>query len=247
MSLILEMRGIRKSFGSVRALNGADFCLKGAEIVALLGDNGAGKSTLIKIMSGLYSPDSGTYAIDGKIVSEGRFSVASARKAGIETVYQDKALGDSQPLWRNLFVGRHLKNRFGLIDSERERSISKSIIENLGLSGAGISPDTPALSLSGGERQGLAIGRAMYFHAKVVILDEPTTALAVNEVEKVLAFVRSVKAEGRSAIIITHSIDHAWDLADRFVIMSHGKVFGEWSREELTLESLFGRLREASL
>lgn len=247
MSLILEMRDIRKSFGSVHALRGVDFCLKSAEIVALLGDNGAGKSTLIKIMSGLYSPDSGSVIFDGVPFKKNKFTVASARKAGIETVYQDRALGDSQSLWRNLFVGRHLKNKLGLIDAERERIIAKSIIEDIGLSGAGISPDTPAVSLSGGERQGLAIGRAMYFHAKVVILDEPTTALAVNEAERVLNFVREVKAEGRSAIIITHSIDHAWNLADRFVILSHGKVFGEWSKNELTLDSLFKKLREASL
>ena len=233
MSLILEMRDIRKSFGSVHALRGVDFCLKSAEIVALLGDNGAGKSTLIKIMSGLYAPDSGSVIFDGVPFKKNRFTVAAARKAGIETVYQDRALGDSQPLWRNLFVGRHLKNKLGLIDAERERIIAKSIIEDIGLSGVGISPDTPAVSLSGGERQGLAIGRSMYFHG--------------GEVERVLNFVREVKAEGRSAIIITHSIDHAWNLADRFVILSHGKVFGEWNKNELTLDSLFKKLREASL
>lgn len=242
MNNILEMRGIRKSFGSVHALRGVDFSLAPGEITALLGDNGAGKSTLIKIMSGLYAPTAGTVSIDDVPVTE--FSVENARRLGIETVYQDRALGYSQPLWRNLFAGRHI-TRFGLIDAQAERAAALKIIEELGLSGVGISPDTPAMLLSGGERQGLAIGRAMYFRARAVILDEPTTALAVSEVEKVLDFMRRVKAEGRSVVIITHSIEHAWRVADRFVLLSHGKVFGEWRRDELSAETLLSKLMEA--
>ncbi|WP_303147645.1 ATP-binding cassette domain-containing protein [uncultured Cloacibacillus sp.] len=243
MSKILEMRDIRKSFGNVHALRGVDFSLDRGEITALLGDNGAGKSTLIKIISGLYAPTSGSVEINGERVK--RFSVAHARSLGVEAVYQDRALGVSQPLWRNLFAGRHIKTRFGLIDAKREREAAAEIISRLGLSGAGISPETPAGLLSGGERQGLAIGRAMYFKAGVVILDEPTTALAVSEAEKVLDFMRLLKSEGRSVVVITHTIEHAHRVADRFVILSHGKVFGEWAKDELTEHDLFARLMEA--
>lgn len=243
MSKILEMRDIRKSFGNVHALRGVDFSLDRGEITALLGDNGAGKSTLIKIISGLYAPTSGSVKINGERVK--RFSVAHARSLGVEAVYQDRALGVSQPLWRNLFAGRHIKTRFGLIDAKREREAAAEIISRLGLSGAGISPETPAGLLSGGERQGLAIGRAMYFKAGVVILDEPTTALAVSEAEKVLDFMRLLKSEGRSVVVITHTIEHAHRVADRFVILSHGKVFGEWAKDELTEHDLFARLMEA--
>lgn len=243
MTKILEMRDIRKSFGNVHALRGVDFSLDRGEITALLGDNGAGKSTLIKIISGLYAPTSGSVEINGERVK--RFSVAHARSLGVEAVYQDRALGVSQPLWRNLFAGRHIKTRFGLIDAKREREAAAEIISRLGLSGAGISPETPAGLLSGGERQGLAIGRAMYFKAGVVILDEPTTALAVSEAEKVLDFMRLLKSEGRSVVVITHTIEHAHRVADRFVILSHGKVFGEWAKDELTEHDLFARLMEA--
>ena len=229
MTKILEMRDIRKSFGNVHALRGVDFSLDRGEITALLGDNGAGKSTLIKIISGLYAPTSGTVEINGGRVT--RFSVAHARSLGVEAVYQDRALGVSQPLWRNLFAGRHIKTRFGLIDAKREREAAAEIISRLGLSGAGISPDTPAASLSGGERQ--------------VILDEPTTALAVSEAEKVLDFMRLLKSEGRSVVVITHTIEHAHRVADRFVILSHGRVFGEWRKDELSEHDLFARLMEA--
>lgn len=246
MDYILEMRNISKSFGNVHALRGVDFCLRKGEIIALLGDNGAGKSTLIKIMSGLYTQDSGDIFISKEKKRVSSWNVRSARESGIETVYQDRALGYSQPLWRNLFAGRHIKNRFGLIDVRAEIEASQKIIDDFGLSGAGISPQTPALVLSGGERQGLAIGRAMYFRAEVVVLDEPTTALAVNEAEYVLNFARRVRDEGRSVVIITHSIDHAWSIADRFVILSHGRVFGVCEKKDLSLESLLLKLREAS-
>ncbi|MEG1603827.1 MAG: ATP-binding cassette domain-containing protein [Cloacibacillus sp.] len=243
MPNILEMRNIRKSFGNVHALLGVDFSMAPGEITVLLGDNGAGKSTLVKIIAGLYAPNEGTVVIDGKPVE--KFSVRNARAMGVETVYQDRALGFSQPLWRNLFAGRHLTIRFGLIDAVKERAAAEKIITELGLSGAGVAPDTEVGLLSGGERQGLAIGRAMYFKARVVILDEPTTALAVSEVERVLDFMRLLRSEGRSVLVITHSIEHAWQVADRFVLLSHGQVFGQWRKEELTSDGLFAKLIEA--
>ena len=243
MSNLLELHNISKSFGALTALRNLSFHIGEGEVVGLLGDNGAGKSTLAKIIAGLYAPSSGSVSIGGVPVT--KFTVKNARALGVETVYQDRALGYSQPLWRNLFAGRHLKNRFGLIDAAAERAAAAAIISRLGLSGAGVSPDTAALLLSGGERQGLAIGRAMHFRARIVILDEPTTALAVGEVEKVLDFMRRVKEEGRSVMVITHSVEHAWRVADRFVVLSHGKIFGEWSREGLTAAGLLEKLIEA--
>ena len=243
---LLQMRGIRKSFGSVEALRGVDFTVGRGEIVALLGDNGAGKSTLIKILSGLHTPDGGEFLFHGQQVDPRRFNVARARRMGVETVYQDRALGLQQPLWRNVFIGRHVRTRWGLLDVAKERRITSELLARLGLGGTRLTPDTPAQALSGGERQGLAIGRAMLFEAELVLLDEPTTALALTEVDKVLSFMRELRDAGRSAVFITHNIEHAWEVSDRFALLSHGRNAGEWSREELTLEGLLSRLREAA-
>lgn len=243
---LVELRGIRKSFGSVEALRGVDFCVNPGEIVGLLGDNGAGKSTLIKVLSGLHRADSGTFSFGGRAVDMARFDVSGARVMGIETVYQDRALGLQQSLWRNVFMGRHLRSRWGLIDAEEERRITAELLARMGLGGTRLTPDTRAGVLSGGERQGLAIGRAMLFDAELVVLDEPTTALALSEVDKVLDFIRGVRAQGKSVVFITHSIDHVWAVADRFVVLSHGRNAGDWTRGGLTLDGLVARLREAA-
>lgn len=242
---LIEIKGLQKSFGNVQALRGLDFRLNKGEIVGLLGDNGAGKSTFIKTLSGLHRPEAGEFYFEGQPVDFSRYTVSKARKMGLETVYQDKALADQQPLWRNLFVGRHLKTSWGLIDVKKEKAVAQSLIESLGLTGAGLSPDSPAGILSGGERQGLAIARAMHFAAKVLILDEPTTALALSEVDRVLEFVARFKNKGGSAIFISHSLDHAWEVADRFVLMAKGRIFGQWARADLSLDGLIEKMREA--
>mgnify|MGYP000013854638 FL=1 len=244
---LVEMRGIRKSFGSVEALRGVDFRVNAAEIVGLLGDNGAGKSTLIKVLSGLYGADAGTFLFRGRKLDWTRSCVSRARGLGIETVYQDRALGLQQSLWRNVFVGRHIKDSWGLIDVAEERRVTAELLARMGLGGGRLTPDTRAGVLSGGERQGLAIGRAMYFDAELVVLDEPTTALALSEVDKVLEFICGVRERGKSVVFITHSIDHVWAVADRFVVLSHGRNAGEWTRGELTLPELMARLREVAL
>ena len=238
------MNGIRKSFGTVQALRGACFNVKPGESVGLLGDNGAGKSTLIKIISGVYGADTGSFLFKGKPVDFRRYSVAQARKMGIETVYQDRALGVLQPLWRNIFMGRHIKNRLGLIDAAAEKRITQQLLTELGVGGDRLTPDTPAGVLSGGERQSIAIGRAMYFDAELVILDEPTTALAVNEVDKVLDFIRAVREKGKSVIFITHTIDHVWQSADRFCILSHGKTACMLERASITFDDLLAAVRK---
>lgn len=243
METVVTVRGIRKSFGSISALNGVDLELRRGEILALLGNNGAGKSTFIKVLSGLYRPDEGWMEIGGKRVDWRRYGIRAARCMGVETVYQERSLGELQPLWRNVFVGRPLTSFLGFIDVRAEKRATAKILEKvLGLDGAGMHPDASVRTLSGGERQGLAIARAMYFDASIVILDEPTTALAVNEVEKVLSFIAQIRAEGRSCIFISHELSHVYRIADRFALMEHGRITAVLERTATSQEELLRRL-----
>lgn len=236
---IIELRGISKRFGPVVALDGVDFRLNPGEVVGLIGDNGAGKSTLVKILSGVLRADSGAMHIRGRAVDVRRFDVAGARRLGVETVHQERALGESQPLWRNVFVGRHKCNRLGFIDVRFEKRQTEKILkEFLGLRGVGVSADAEVSSLSGGERQGLAIGRAMYFDAGVLILDEPTTALSLNEVDKVLSFAERVRDAGKAVIFISHNMRHVHQVCDRFVVLDRGRITHELRRDETSMEAL---------
>ncbi len=177
----------------------------GIEIVGLIGDNGAGKSTLIKVMTGVLPPTSGRIFIRDEEVDLSDYSVRMAHSLSIETVYQDKSLAEKQPLWRNFFVGRQITNRFGFIDVKREKKIAEDILLNeIGFRGVGITVDSTINNLSGGERQGIAIGRAMHYNADLIILDEPTAALGVAEVRKVVDFVKRIKASGRACVYIEH-------------------------------------------
>ncbi len=247
MTPLIELSGITKSYGHVDALNGVDLTLHDNEIIGLIGDNGAGKSTLIKILSGVESFDSGTMHICGKAIDPKRHSVNAARRMGIETVFQDKSLGESQSIWRNFFMGRHRTNALGLIRVQHEKEEAMRVLtETLGLGGAGLSAGAPVSVLSGGERQGLAIGRAMYFNARVVILDEPTTALAVKEVGKVLGFTKTLKQSGKSGIFISHNLHHVYDVADRYLFIQHGRVVHEARKEDESPESLIKTLMKWS-
>ena len=246
METAVRMTGVVKSFGAVDALTGANLELRKGEVLALLGDNGAGKSTLIKVLSGFHRPDSGEMEIDGRRIDWSRYDVRGARAIGVETVYQERSLGERQPLWRNVFVGRHITNAFGLIDVKREKAETMKLLAGVvGLRGAGIHPDASVATLSGGERQGLAIARAMYFDASIIILDEPTTALAVGEVEKVLSFVERIRDEGRSCVFISHELPHVYRIADRFALMERGKIAAVLDRSSITLDGLAQRLLPA--
>jgi len=195
MTPLIALSEITKSYGHVSALKGINMTLHENEILGIIGDNGAGKSTLIKILSGVEQFDSGRMCFSGTPIKPRNFSVRAARAMGIETVFQDKSLGESQSIWRNFFIGRHQKNAWGMIRVRHEKKEAMRVLTKiLGMDGVGISPGAPVSVLSGGERQGLAIGRAMYFDARVVIMDEPTTALAVREVDKVLGFVKTLKS-----------------------------------------------------
>jgi simple sugar transport system ATP-binding protein len=240
---LLAATNIRKSFQGVDALQSASLLLYPGEIVGLAGDNGAGKSTLIKILSGVYRPDSGSLAVDGKEIDFDTYNVIKARKLGVETVFQDKSMGLKQPLWRNVFVGRPLTNRLGLIRVQEEKRITLKILRDyLGLQGKGLDVDAPVENLSGGERQGLAIGRAMYFDARIVILDEPTTALSLAEVDKVLTFVRRLVEDGRSCIYISHNIGHIYHLADRIVVLDRGRVAAQLRKKDMSADELVRQL-----
>jgi simple sugar transport system ATP-binding protein len=243
---LLRLTAVSKSFGSVQALRGVDLAIAPGEVVGLLGDNGAGKSTLVKIIAGVHAPDSGSLEFCGQRLHPRRYNAAQARRLGIETVYQDRALAEKQPLWRNLFVGRHQTNRLGFIAIGREKRLAMRILtETVGLNGAGLDPDARTTVLSGGERQGLAIGRAMHFKARLVILDEPTTALSLREVDKVLGFVARLKTEGRACIYVSHTLAHVHAAADRFVLLEHGRLTAERDRRDITIEQL-GALVQAS-
>jgi len=240
---LVEMKNIHKCFGKVVALKGVDFQVGNNEIVGLIGDNGAGKSTLIKILSGVYPPTRGEIYIRGEKISNRRYSVRKAHELDIETVYQEKALGEKQSLWRNIFIGRQISNFFGFIDIKKEKEETDKIMKELiGFRGVGVSADSSVGKLSGGERQGIAIGRAMYFNANLIILDEPTAALSAKEVSKVLNFIRKIKESGRSCIYITHHIADTYSVSDRFVFIDRGEIIGEYKKSEISLEEITEKL-----
>jgi simple sugar transport system ATP-binding protein len=228
---LIELRGIKKSYGSVYALGGVNLKVDKGEVVGLLGDNGAGKSTLIKILAGAVRPTSGEILVRGQVVSG--WSAARSREAGIETVFQDRALAVQQSIVRNIFMGNEKGNRFGFLDLKKEVTEASRLMREIGFTSKVFTPNSIVGQLSGGERQGVAIARAIYKQADLIILDEPTTALSLTETNKVFHFVRQVRANGRSILFIGHNIHHVFDIADRFVVIDRGKVALEVAKSEL--------------
>jgi simple sugar transport system ATP-binding protein len=241
MDYILEMRNISKSFGEVQALRQVDFTVPRNEVVGLLGDNGAGKSTLIKIVTGYYHPDSGEVYFNGEKVEN--LSVAEARRLGIETVYQERALADLQTLWRNIFMGREVANNLGFLDVKKMRQETENLmVGSMGFTSSAVAPDSVVRTFSGGEKQGVAIVRALYFEAELIILDEPTMGLSLSETRKLLKFVRDIKEAGKSAIFIDHNVFHVYSVADRVVVLDRGMVAGEFLTKDITLDQLMDRM-----
>ena len=236
---IVRLEKVDKFFGAVDALRDIDFAIGRNEIVGLIGDNGAGKSTLIKVMTGVLAPSAGRIFIRDREVNLAEFSVRMAHELSIETVYQDRSLADKQPLWRNFFVGRQITNRFGFIDIKKEKKIADDILKDIiGFRGVGITVDSTVSNLSGGERQGIAIGRAMHYNADLIVLDEPTAALGVAEVRKVLDFVRRIKSSGRACIYIEHNLAHVHEVADRLVVLDLGRIVSEISPKQMSVMEL---------
>lgn len=239
MDKLVEMKNIYKSYDGVVALKGIDFEVGFNEVVGILGDNGAGKSTLIKIISGVHSFDDGEMYIRGEKIDPKKYSVKMAHYLGVETVYQEKALADKQTLWRNVFVGRQITNKLGFLNIKKEKEETNKIMHDLmKFRGIGVSADSVIKTLSGGERQGVAISRAMYFEADLVILDEPTMALSLQEVKKVLKFIQNIKDKGKSCIYISHNIANVYPVSDRFVAIDRGKIVGAYNRKDVSLEEL---------
>jgi len=230
---LVEMRDIHKFFGTIHVLRGIDFQVDRHEIVGLLGDNGAGKSTLIKILTGVHTPSGGQILFEGNPVQIN--SPHDARSIGIETVYQDLALVPLMSITRNFWLGQEITRRVGpvqVLDKVEMAIRTRAALRDIGIHIR--NADEPVGSLSGGERQSIAIGRAVYFGKKLLILDEPTSALSVGETAKVLEYTRAAKERGLSVIFITHNIGHVHKVADRFTIISHGQKVGDFTKDEVT-------------
>lgn len=239
---VIELKNVSKTFGEVRSLSNVNFKVYPGEIVGLLGDNGAGKSTLVKTVMGFHRPDSG-----GEVWFQGNriddWSVARARALGIETVYQERALCEKQPIWRNMFMGREPRTKWGLLDVKRMKAESARLMsEHMGFTSAAVHPDNVVTTMSGGEKQGVAITRALHFDAELVILDEPTMGLSLTETRKTLDFVNNIKKAGKSAIFIDHNIFHVYPVVDRLYVLDRGKVAGVYDKADISMDDLIDRL-----
>ena len=231
MEKIIELKNVTKRFGGITALNKASLHVDQGEVVGLIGDNGAGKSTLIKTLVGVYGPDEGEIVIRGKKVFN--WTALKARESGIETVFQDRALCPQQSIVWNIFMGKELRYPFGFVREKEQIIEANRLIREIGFTSKLIDAESPVGNLSGGERQGVAIARAIYNNAELIILDEPTNALSLNETQKVFEFVNNVKKSNRSVLFIGHNIYHVYDISDRFVILDRGEVVHQLNKEEI--------------
>jgi simple sugar transport system ATP-binding protein len=243
---LLEARGIHKSFGRVRALRGADFDVYRGEVVALVGDNGAGKSTLIKILSGIHAADAGEIRFEDEPVSVP--SPEAARELGIETVYQDLALAPDLDPAANLYLGREILRPgplgwLGILD---KRAMSRRTSEAFASLGVGLqSTDVPVATLSGGQRQGVAVSRAVTWASKVVIMDEPTAALGVVQTRKVLELIRRVRDSGLSVVLISHNMPEVFEVADRIEVLRLGERVASFRAAEVSMEDVVAAMTGA--
>jgi simple sugar transport system ATP-binding protein len=234
---LLEVRKVSKYFGNVIALKEVSTVVHAGEVTCVLGDNGAGKSTFIKIISGVHQHDAGAVLVDGEAVRFG--SPREARDAGIATVYQDLATVPLMSVWRNFFLGSEPMTGAGplrRIDIKRAKAVMRDEMAKMGIDVR--DPDQMVGTLSGGERQAIAIARAVYFGARVLILDEPTSALGVKQSGIVLRYVLQARDRGLGVIFITHNPHHAFPVGDRFVVLNRGRLVGAWKRGEISRDEL---------
>ncbi|MDK4742683.1 ATP-binding cassette domain-containing protein [Rhizobium sp. CNPSo 3464] len=235
---LLEVRNLSRYFGAVQALDNCSMVVHPGEVVALAGDNGAGKTTMIKTISGVYPPTAGEILIEGKPVTFS--SPQDAREKGIETIYQDLALADNLTIGSNIFLGREpMKKLFGflpVIDRKAMAEAARATMAQLDFHVKRL--DAPVSNFSGGQRQAVAIGRAVYWNARILIMDEPTAALGVPEQRKVVALIKSLKAQGRGVIFISHNLQDIFAVSDRIVVLRRGIVAGERKISETTHEEV---------
>jgi simple sugar transport system ATP-binding protein len=234
---LIEVRDIVKHFGSVIALSGVSMTVARGEVLCLLGDNGAGKSTLIKTLSGVHRPTAGEYLVEGKPVLFN--SPRDALDAGIATVYQDLAMIPLMSVTRNFFMGREPTQGFGpfkWVDFEHCHEVTREEMHKIGIDIR--DPHQAVGTLSGGERQCVAIARAVYFGAKVLILDEPTSALGVAQTSMVLKYIHQVRQRGLGVIFITHNVRHAYAVGDRFTVLNRGKTLGTHAKDAIKIDEL---------
>jgi D-xylose transport system ATP-binding protein len=235
---LVEMRNMRVSFGGVHAVDGVTIDLRHGEILALVGGNGAGKSTLVKTLSGAQRADSGTIFVEGEPVEI--HSPIDAKKWGIETIYQTLALADNLDAPGNMFLGRELTTRFGNMDDSAMEDATRKIMGRLNPKFENFK--SPVASLSGGQRQSVAIARAVHFNARILIMDEPTAALGPAETEQVRQLIRQLKDEGIGIILISHDIHDVFDLADRISVMLQGKLVGTVDKDDVTMDEVLAMI-----
>jgi simple sugar transport system ATP-binding protein len=236
---LLEIRGVSKYFGSVISLNDISTTVRAGEVTCVLGDNGAGKSTFIKILAGVYQPDAGQLLMDGQPVHFN--SPRQSLDAGIATVYQDLAIVPLMAIWRNFFLGSEPTKGWGpfrRFDMDKARDVTRKEMAAMGIDIR--DPEQPVGTLSGGERQSVAIARAVHFGARVLILDEPTSALGVKQAGVVLKYIVQARDRGLGVIFITHNPHHAYPVGDRFVLLKRGRSLGDFAKSEISREELTG-------
>jgi simple sugar transport system ATP-binding protein len=233
---LLELRNITKSFGNNVAVQNVSIAIGQNEIVGLLGDNGAGKSTVVRMISGVTKPTSGDYIWNGSPITN--LSRSATEALGVETIFQDSALVDKMTITRNIFMGREMTNWLGLMKIKKMDEISSEILDSVVTIEGIRSPRQLVGSLSGGQKQAVAIARAVHFKRTLLVLDEPTSALAVRATEALLAYLGQLKAEGVSSILVTHNLHHAFKVCDRHIVMNHGEVILDVRREDTTVEEL---------
>ncbi|CAA9293268.1 MAG: Inositol transport system ATP-binding protein [uncultured Corynebacteriales bacterium] len=234
---LLEVRGIGKYFGSVIALKDVSTVVRAGEVTCVLGDNGAGKSTFIKLLSGVFQPDEGELVLNGEPVTFG--TPRQSLDAGIATVFQDLAMIPLLAIWRNFFLGSEpTKGRgpFRRFDSDTAKRITRRELAAMGIDIR--DPDQPVGTLSGGERQSVAIARAVHFGAKLLILDEPTSALGVKQAGVVLRYIVQARDRGLGVVFITHNPHHAYPVGDRFLLLKRGRSLGDFGKDEISLDEL---------
>ncbi|MGV0879001.1 ATP-binding cassette domain-containing protein [Martelella sp. FLE1502] len=243
MTPLVEMIDIEKHFGGINAVNGVSLNLYPGEVVGVLGHNGAGKSCLMRILSGAMVPSSGTIRVGGKDVK--LETPHDARRHGIETIYQTLALADHLDAPSNLFLGRELKSRWGNLDDRRMMAEAKKVLARLNPNFRNLGD--PVARLSGGQRQVIAIGRALYFNAKILIMDEPTAALGPSESAMVADLIRQLRDEGIGIFLVSHDMHDVFDLCDRVIVMNRGEQVGAHGIEEVTKDDILSLIIKGEL